>query len=289
MNLSAKNFLWYNHKSKYGCENAIYFNFGYDIIKEKCKFAYYSNKTGVTPTVLERGNKITLANWPDDKHIICNVNNDIPVKILSHLYVLVYRSVLCNLGIEAENNFPFKSHAAYHDAESKLVMYFMVNVAFISCLENLPDSLKFPILLNRPTYEQTLPISLKSFDFDSDLLKASVTLKDFIPQFWHQKEIFDLKERHNNNGLHLAYKHFFFNNYTVDIFLFVAVITSLAVTEIVIYTLCKHMRLKSLVTSFALQQIKEVDVVAKQEHVSIAHECTCKIQKYKLIMLNISI
>ena len=33
--------------------------------------------------VLDRGNEIILANWPDNKHIICNVNNDISVKIPS--------------------------------------------------------------------------------------------------------------------------------------------------------------------------------------------------------------
>ena len=49
--------------------------------------------------------KLFLANWPDNKHIVCNVNNDIPVKIPSFHYVLVNRSVLCNCGIEVENNF----------------------------------------------------------------------------------------------------------------------------------------------------------------------------------------
>ena len=45
------------------------------------------------------------------------------------------------------------------------------------------------------------------------------------------------------------------------------------------YILCKHMKLKSLVTSLALQQIKEVGTIAKEEHFSIAQdtECTCKI------------
>ena len=42
--------------------------------------------------VLDGGNKIILANWPDDKLIICNVSNDIPVKIPSHPYGLVNRS-----------------------------------------------------------------------------------------------------------------------------------------------------------------------------------------------------
>ena len=48
----------------------IYFNLGPNIIKEKCKFTYYYNKTDTTPTVIEGGNEIILANWPNDKHII---------------------------------------------------------------------------------------------------------------------------------------------------------------------------------------------------------------------------
>ena len=54
--------------------------------------------------VLDRGDEIILANWPIDKHIICNINNDIPVKIPSHPYVLINRSILCKCGIEADNH-----------------------------------------------------------------------------------------------------------------------------------------------------------------------------------------
>ena len=72
------------HKSKYSCASTIYFNLGPVIIEEYCNFAYYFYKMDITPTVLDGGNEIILANWPDDKHIICNVNNDIPVKIPSH-------------------------------------------------------------------------------------------------------------------------------------------------------------------------------------------------------------
>ena len=67
------------HKSKYHCKSAIYFDLSPDIIKENCKFTLYFNKADITPTVLGGGNKLILANWPDDKHIICNINNDIPV------------------------------------------------------------------------------------------------------------------------------------------------------------------------------------------------------------------
>ena len=55
--------------------------------------------------------------------------------------------------------------------------------------------------------------------------------------------------------------------------------------------ICKHTKLKSLVTSLALQQIREVGTVAKEEHASVIYdiECTCKIQWYTICMLSLSI
>ena len=42
--------------------------------------------------------------------------------------------------------------------------------------------------------------------------------------------------------------------------------------SIVMYIICKHAKLKSLVASLVLQQIREVGMIATQEHVSITHE-----------------
>ena len=95
------------HKSRYSCESAIYFNLDAETIKGNCKFKFYRNKTHITPTVLDGGNEIILANWPNDNDIICDINNSIPVRIPSHPYVLVNRSVLCNFGIEADKHFSF--------------------------------------------------------------------------------------------------------------------------------------------------------------------------------------
>ena len=132
MNFTEKSFFMVKHKSKYRCESMIYFNLGADTIKENCKFKLYYNKTNTTPTVLVGGNEIILPNWPNDKHIICDINNNIPIKIPSHPYVLINRSVLCNCGIEAENHFLLKSLAACQDPNSKLTMYFTVNTAFVN-------------------------------------------------------------------------------------------------------------------------------------------------------------
>ena len=147
----------------------------------------------ITLTVLDGGNEIILANWPNDKCIICSVNNDIPIRIPSHQYVIVNRSVLCNCGIEAENHFLLESLAACHDSNSKLVMYFTVNTAFISYLDqftNLIESVEFPILKNKTTFKQTLPRSLNMSKFDSDLLAAPRNLKYFIHQYNPKKEFF---------------------------------------------------------------------------------------------------
>ena len=198
----------------------LFFNLDAETIKENCKFKFYYNKTDITPTVLDGGNEIILGNWPNHKHIICNINNDIPIKIPSHPYVLVNRSVLCNCGIEVGNHFLLESLATCHDTNSKLIMYFTVNTAFINNLDkfpNLSQSLWFPIIRNKTTFEQTLPISLNNSKFDSTLLTASNDLKEFINKYTDLKEIFDLQERHDNTELNTN-KNFFSENYIVDIF-----------------------------------------------------------------------
>ena len=126
------------HKSSYSCESAIYCNLTTDIIKNNFNFDFYFNKTDVTPTVLDGGDEIVLANWPNDKHIICKVNNDIPVKIPSHPNVLVNRSVLCNCRIEVDNHYLLESLAAGNNKANKLVMYFTINMAFTNYLNMLP-------------------------------------------------------------------------------------------------------------------------------------------------------
>ena len=208
------------HKSKYSCKSAIYFNLDSNTIKENCKFIFYYNKRDITSMVLDGGSEIIIANWPMDKHIIRNINSDIPIKIPSHPYVLVNKSVSCNCGIEAENHYLLESLAACQDVNSKLVMYFTVNTAFINHLDqfsNLTESLEFPIMNSRTTSEHTLPISLNISKFGSNLLMASRNLRDFIYQFTHKKEFFDLKERHDNMAL-ITNKNFFSDNYVMDVF-----------------------------------------------------------------------
>ena len=85
----------------------------------------------------------------------------------------------------------------------------------------------------------------------------------------------------------MAKKNFFIGNHTLDIFQFVATIITLLVTIVVLFIICKQTKLKSLMTSLALQKIREVGVVTKQEHFSTLHdiECTRNTQWYTRCML----
>ena len=189
-----------------------------------------------------------MANWPNNKHIICSIKNDIPIKIPSHPYILVNRSILCNCGIEAENNFLLEPLAACHDSNINLVMYFTVDTAFTNYIDKfkLTEDLKFPILTNKTTSEYTLLIFHNNSRFDDSLFTTPQTLKEYISQYKHQKEIFDLKERHAINELDLETprKNFFTNNFIMDVFVFIIAIISVMTTMIIIFVLCKHSKRK---------------------------------------------
>ena len=172
------------HKSSYSCESAIYFNLTTDIIRNNCNFDFYYNKTDVTPTVLDGGDEIILAKWPNDIHIICNINNDIPVKIPSHPYVLVNRGILCNCGIEADNHHLLESLAACNKKYTKLIMYFTINLAFTNYLDLMPNIME-QLTLNRDktNYEQPLLVYLNISRFDNSLSNRPGKLKDFLHNY----------------------------------------------------------------------------------------------------------
>ena len=208
-----------------------------------------------------------MADWPSDKHIICNINNDIPIRIPSHPYVLVHRSLLCNCGIQTDNHFLLESFAACQGINPKLGMYFTENTAFINYLDqfpNLTESHESPIIKNKTTFKQTLPLSLNFSKFGSNLLTVSSNLKYFIQQYTPYKEIFNLHERHDSTEL-TTNKNFFSDNYIIDVFLFITTIISLLATTLTVYLLCKYKKLRMLMASLVLHQVTEVGTVTQKK------------------------
>ena len=135
-----------------------------DIIKENCDFKYYFNNTDVKPSVLDGGHEIILANWPNTKYVICNDNHNFPIKIPSHLYVLLKRTVLCNCSIEAEDNFLLESIAACPGKQSALTMYYTVNTVFMHYFDSLTDDLETIISQNWTLQEQVFQFHYKSLN-----------------------------------------------------------------------------------------------------------------------------
>ena len=90
---------------------------------------------------------------------------------------------------------------------TKLIMYFTVNTAFTNYIDqfNLTEELEMPILTNKSTSEFTLPVFLNKSIFDDTLLSALLTLKQYIAQYKHKKEIFDFKARHDIDELHIEF------------------------------------------------------------------------------------
>ena len=249
------------HKSSYSCESAVYFNLTTDIIKNNCNFDFYYNKTDVTPTVLDGGDEIILANWPSDKHIICNINNDIPVMIPSHPYVLVNRSILCNGSIEADNHHLLESIASCNKKITKLILYFTVNLAFTNYMDMLPNLTEsLTLIRDRTHYEQPIPIHLNIPHYDNSLTNRPSKLKEFLDNYIHSandKEIFDFQKRPTAHTFS-PYKNFFLNQ-MVNIFTFTSSIISIITITLVIYLFCKHKHIRTIVASLILYKAKEVE------------------------------
>ena len=186
--------------------------------------------------------------------------------------------------------FCLESSAACHDADTNLIMYFTVNTAFVNYIEqfNLTEELSFPVLTNKTTLEHTLPIFLNDARFDKALSSATLTHKEYISQYKQEKEIFDLKERHDIEDIDLEFpnKHFFTNNFIVDTFIFTVAIILAMTTLTILYLLCKHIKLRALVAHLALQQVKEASKTVTKQDTNNA--CDCTSQFYLILALRIS-
>ena len=130
-----------------------------------------------------------------------------------------------------------------------------------------------------------MPVFLNKSKFDESLLSAPLTLKEYIFQYKCNKEIFDLKERHDIEELEKEFAHKnFFNSKVVKIFKFMVPIISIIATVVTIYAICKHNKLRALVASLVLQQVKEV----KAENMeNVDYNCKCTVQLYIILTLSI--
>ena len=269
-------------KTRYSCASAIYFNLELDVIKANCEFWYYYNKTDIKPTILDGGFQIILANWPTYRKIMCSHNNHIPINIPGHPYILMNQSILCNCDIEAESNFLLESLAACEGPVTKtdLEMHFTVNLAFVNYFDDMVNELGKQISLNWTTQEQILPISLKTFEINPNLINAPKTLQELAIQYKNKKNTLDKKEQNLDKPEHNSKFQSFLNIFLADVLIFTAMLITLIIALIIIYMLYRQSILKALVANIAMQLIKAVEAADVSNML-----CTCKTQWYIMGML----
>jgi hypothetical protein len=117
------------HKTKHSCESAIFYELPAENIKKNCEFDYFYNKT-VTPSVLDGGEQIILANMHDQKNLQCSHNHHLAQPITNFPYVMVNRTILCNCRIETDLSYLYKSIGSCDKNRSSTIMHFTKNLAF---------------------------------------------------------------------------------------------------------------------------------------------------------------
>ena len=116
------------HKSKHSCESAIFYKLPQDVVYSVCTFDSYYNTT-VTPSVLDGGTHILLANMLSPKRLVCSQDLHMAHPVPSYPYVLVNRSLLCNCHLESGLTYLLESLGSC-SPNPKFIMYFTINSAF---------------------------------------------------------------------------------------------------------------------------------------------------------------
>ena len=93
-----------------------------------CQFKYFYNTT-FTPSVLDGGSHILLANMLSPKRLVCSNNFHMAHPVPSYPYVLVNRSLLCNCHLESGLTYVLKSLGSCSNKDS-FTIYFSINSVF---------------------------------------------------------------------------------------------------------------------------------------------------------------
>ena len=241
-------------ETRYSCASAIYFNLESDVIRVNCEFQYYYNKTDIKPTVLDGGFQIILANWPNYRKIMCLHNNNIPINIPGHPYVLMNWSILCSCNIEAESYFLLESLAACKGSETitDLEMHFTLNLAFVNYFDDMMEELGIPVSQNWTTQEKILPLSLETFEINPNLLNALKTLWELAIQYQNRRNTLSKKEQELDNIEKKNSKfRSFLNSFLADILIFTVALITLIITLVIIYVMYGQSKLKGFSNDYS--------------------------------------
>ena len=107
--------------------------------------------------------------------------------------------------------------------------------------------------MNWTTQEQILSVSIENYDFDPTLLSTPKTMKDLVTQYRYRKEMREKNEQKEIEEAKISLKFASFpDSFWVDVLLFIAALTTVIITLVVMYMVCGQSKLKALVANIAL-------------------------------------
>ena len=266
------------HKTKHSCESAIFYNLTANVVYSVCQFDYFYNTT-VTPSILDGGSNILLANMLSPKRLICMKDSPMARPLPSHPYVLVNRSILCNCHLQTGLNYLLKSLSSC-DSGASFTMYFTVNLAFQHFLSefSLSDSPNpdgrllsqehiFDIFLNdtsKPSIHPNTSWPIIPLDPPDTFLELFQSISSrphtspnspFFPIVWHTSMKIPNYPRKGSflfsTAAHIVY------------FCTACILTCMLAPQI--YLACKHKKLCTLVTAMTLQRLPITEVMSAFE------------------------
>ena len=125
------------HRSKHSCATSLFYQYSSEQVAQACNFHYYFNTTP-TPTVLDGGNQIVLANMISQKKLTCNKFQELATPFASQRYLMINRSVLCGCQIEADYAYLYELPAHCNaQKEQPTAMWFTINLGFQEHIRDL--------------------------------------------------------------------------------------------------------------------------------------------------------
>ena len=155
----------------------------------------------------------------------------------------------------------------------------MVNLAFVDYLEQLNETITTPINRNWTSAKQPIPFSFDSFQVSSKLMHVFIMLKDFMEQY-RENRITVTKWEDPKSKFRA-----FINSFLVDMLIFIAAILSVFLVLVIIYIITGQLKLKSLITTMALQRVRAMEALNTGRQVESCNSGLLKI----LMVLNLVI
>ena len=263
------------HKSKHSCESAIFYKLPKDVVYSVCTFDYYYNTT-VTPSVLDGGTHILLANMLSPKRLVCSQDLHMAHPVPSYPYVLVNRSLLCNCHLESGLTYLLESLGSC-SPQPQFVLYFTINSAFnhfvslfglpeneIVSTELIGNEHVFNIFLNNsfpPLLLDNSSLSLSPLNPPTTLLKLFQTMNlrsktspnlPFFPLVRHTSD-----EKPTKGS-------FLFSTPANILYMSTSfIITCMLIPQV--YLACKHKKLHTLVAAMTLQRLPGTEAMSAFE------------------------